>query len=229
MQKYYFKQTEAVANANEVADWLTENATEYFDSFEVDTTTNGTIYGKSHPLVACKINDVVVLAFAASNPGGLGSSVTKVRTLQVATLSGKTASPYGIEYEDNIHTYAYTVYAIKTDYGIMLYFSDYYSIFFTKTDTDTTAVHTKWYYQVGESVFYKYYVADVVNDPTITVFTADTVQQSPLTSLCHIVFNSGTYAPNMFLTPYSQHKGITGRINVGGTNYLYNGYVALSE
>jgi hypothetical protein len=226
MQKYYFKQTEAVANATEVADWLAENASEYFDSFEVDTTSNGS-YGTSHPLVACKINDVVVLAFAASNPGGLSSAVTKVKTLQLSTLGGKTAGPFGVQNSDSVHTYAHTVYAIKTDYGIMLYFSDDYSIFVTKSDAGTTAIHAEWYYQVGGTEFYKYYTVDVVNDPAISVFTADTVQQSSLTSLCPIVFTGGTYAPNMFVTPYTQHKGTTGHINVAGVGYLYNGYVAL--
>lgn len=50
-----------------------------------------------------------------------------------------------------------------------------------------------------------------------------------MTTLVAFCFDGDKYAPNMFLTPFSQYAGQSGIIEIDGVKYVYNGYVALKE
>jgi hypothetical protein len=117
-EKYFFDRSSILANANDVARWLTENASEYFDSFEVDTTTNAAV-SSSHPLVVCKLGDTARLEFCASNPAASTSgNASKLRTLCI-TAAGSASTKLTGHY-DSGHAASYMRYAIKTAGGIIL-------------------------------------------------------------------------------------------------------------
>ena len=111
----------------------------------------------------------------------------------------------------------------------MLYMDDKYSIFITKSNAGTTAVYAKWVdFNSSAYDYSKFMVADLINSEKIgTVNFKGTVISSDMTSLVPICFPSGTYAPKLFVTPYSQYVDYTGIIDVNGTKYAYDGYAAL--
>lgn len=218
--KYSFNQSSLAANTDDVVSWLSENATEYFDSFRKDTPPD------AYPLVVCTLGGVDVLKFSCHNPAN-PSNYTNIATLVVTTITGSSATEKGVPQAND--AFSYVKYALKSNSGIMLYMSDNYTIYITKSNAGTTAVYVKWR-QSGTNGINVWKIADLVNSLTIsTASLTSKVEQHELTALIPLVFPSGTYSPALFLTPYTQYKGYTGIIDVDGTKYAYDGCVALSE
>lgn len=219
IEKYYFNQASYTENNKDVLNWLKTNANEYFDSFERIDTVN-------YPRILCKIETKTLLDFATNNPYSSAGYKT-IQTLTINTDCGTTVSQNGIPYVDD--DFIMVKYAIKTSGGIMLYMNEIYAIFITKSNAESTSIYVKW----RESTPNKrccYYAADLINSKTISTKNSEQrVESSGLTALAPFCFPSGTYAPNMFLTPFSQFAGTPGIIEIDGTKYVYDGYVALKE
>lgn len=213
--KHFFGCSSVGSNADEVASWLQENATEYFDSITRRTPSS------LAPLVECSIGSTKVLTFTTADPAysGLNGSYT---SLTVTTLKGVTV-------EDKCHPSdpnpsQCIKYAVKAPGGIMLHRSDSGCIFITKTNADTTAVAVKWSNSGGRV----WRAADLVNGTSIDTTSLDSVvRAADMTSLGPVCFPGGSFASDLYLTPYTQCKGQTGLIYVDGTVYAYDGYVGL--
>lgn len=226
MEKYYFSRASIIANANEVANWLTENASEYFDSVTVDTATNSSV-SSSYPLVVCKIGETAELAFCASNPkASTNGNASNLTTLRITTGNGYQLKTIGI-YSNDEYPFTYTKYAIKTSGGIMLCMSKYFAIFITKTTAGTTAVYTKWFYYGSSGMVHSFRTVDLINSRYADTNIYNKVSSSDNTSIAPICFPSSTYSPSLFFTPYSQYTSVTGILDIDGTKYVYDGYVAL--
>lgn len=221
--KYFFNQGSAQSNRDDVVNWLSENATDYFDSFEAEDNAPKS---KTVRLVKCNIGDKTVLKFATYSPA-IGDYYNLYTTLYISTLGGYTASETGMPYSNQEHTMAR--YAIKTDSGIMLYMDDSHAIYITKSNAGTTAVYVKWVRsQTDSAPVLCWKSADLSSSTRVdTTALGDHVMEADMTSLGPVCFAGGTFAPDLYLTPYAQYKGRTGLIYVDGTVYAYDGYVGL--
>lgn len=216
--KYYFNQITPEENAADVLAWLQENAADYFDEFSKTTPhTNDW-------RITCKVGDTAALEFNTSYNAPSSTYPNLIITLE----NGATD-----ESANGADEYAYDTvkYAFKTSGGICLYINDSRMIFITKSSENTTAVYVKWIawnYTNGDAVAFR--AADLINSQAIctTCFEQKT-EQNDITELAPLVFPRGTFAPNLYFTPYSQYVGQTGIIDVNGTRYVYDGYVAMKQ
>lgn len=205
---------------SEVRDWLAANATEYFDSFVLSED------GLTLDLQKASNTYITITTTAA---GSVKMKFTVYGGATHTTSHGSSESGF-IER------------LTKTDYGICI--SVNYggtscprSIFITKTNNGN----------IGAVIFHDYLstkntssnYAYAISFSTSTEFVRMTatgganfgVNPANLTTLCPIVCmgNSDEYMPNIFITPFSQYVGTECSFVFEGTEYLYNGYIALKD
>lgn len=236
IEKHFFTQSSTGANVSEVITWLTENASEYFDTFD---NNFGSTTGDSETFTMHTNNGSYVGACLYVSHG---SDLVKVKSANATSEITLNA-----QYTNNN---PYIAYAVKTSYGIALIgLANQLRIFMTKSNLGTTAVYVmaKSYVDSTSSESMQFVAFDTVNGnsyqktPSIhsNSDTANKINQgyyqwqndtaSDLTVLAPFVFKGGTYAEHMFVTPFSQYPKIICKINVNGKNYFYDGYVALEE
>lgn len=234
IEKHFFAQTSTEANVTEVIAWLTENATEYFDTFEKK-------FGDVSNTSAIRMNTNSGAYVSINVDTSPGYSCVDVK-LNKNSTNGSVASPYTFE--------KYISYAIKTSYGIALIgLSNNLRVFITKSNLGATAVYAmcKSYKDSTSSESMQFVAGDLENSlsfqktPSIhsSSETANLINQgyyvwqnngtSDLTVLAPFVFKSNSYAEHMFITPFSQYPRTICQINLNGKNYFYDGYVALEE
>lgn len=207
--KYYFSQASISDNANDVKNWLAENATEYFDSFNIHS-------GSFDSAVICGVGSTAKLYFQTTMPNN--STYNSLIITLDSGLNIKFQSSDGGAYK-----FTYVKYAIKSDNGIMLYMDENHSIIITKSNAGTTAVYAKWKTNSSSNM-----VADLINSETISTQNfSSKVESNEITALAPLCFPSGIYAQKLFMTPYSQYVGYIGIIDINGTKYAYDGYAAL--
>lgn len=216
--KYNFDQSSHANNQTDVKNWLAENATDYFD--EVTTLAASGCYS-----VKCT-KGTASLEFATYN-GAFRDAYSNYTGLKVITSSGGTSSETSTPYDSQ--AFNCVEYALKSDAGIMLYMSTNRAIFITKSNSGTTSVYAKWMKgSTNETVVWKY--ADLINSSTIgTADISAKVTLEQLTALVPFLFPDGVYSTNLFTQVYSQYKGTTAIVDIDGTKYATDGYVALSE
>lgn len=220
---HYFGKSSYAENANEVLTWLTENASEYFDSFALDTTNNS-----GYPSIICSLGDTAKLTFKTKQ-GIYSSGIPSAdgfTSLGITVAGGATLALKGMGSAGN--SYSYVEKATKTDNGIILYMTYRHYIFISKSNENTTSVYCAWYSSDATSGYY--YSVDLINGTSITKQDIiSKVESSTMTALMPLLVSATTYTPNMLLSVNSQYKGVTGIIDVDGTKYAYDGYVALAE
>lgn len=219
--KYYFNQSSVGANAEDVARWLSENAAEYFDSYEVDTSA-----GEGYPAISCKIGETEALYFKVISPTwSTSSGRTAYIALRLTLIKGVAKEIDGLG--GTGVSFSRIKYGIKTVGGVLLMMNDAHNLYITKTNAGDTAVYAKWqYYESTQKQ--GFFAADLIAGTSVHApALASVVMASDMTSLGPVCFPGGSYAPALYLTPYTQHKGTPGLIYVDGTVYAYDGYVAL--
>lgn len=234
IEKHWFNVSDPVSNTNDVIAWLTENATEYFDTFEKK-------FGDESNTSAIRMNTNSGAYVSINVNTSPGYSCVNVK-LNKNNTNGYVDSPYSFE--------KYISYAIKTSYGIALIgLSNNLRVFITKSNLGATAVYAmcKSYKDSTSSESMQFIAGDLENSlsfqktPSIhsSRETANLINQgyyvwqnngtSDLTVLAPFVFKSNSYAEHMFMTPFSQYPRTICQINLNGKNYFYDGYVALEE
>lgn len=234
IEKHWFNVSDPVSNANDVIAWLTENATEYFDTFEKK-------FGDVSNTSAIRMNTNSGAYVSINVDTSPGHSCVDVK-LNKNSMKDYVSSPYSFE--------KYISYAIKTSYGIALIgLSNNLRVFITKSNLGATAVYAmcKSYKDSTSSESMQFIAGDLENSlsfqktPSIhsSRETANLINQgyyvwqnngtSDLTVLAPFVFKSNSYAEHMFITPFSQYPKTICQINLNGKNYFYDGYVALEE
>lgn len=220
----------------EVIAWLTENASEYFDSLDNKFGTSG--------------GNTSLFTMRTNNGSYVGVDLTATGSRTVVKVKSANANSEITLNAPYTNNNPYIAYAVKTSYGIALIgLENQLRIFMTKSNLGTTAVYvmTKSYKDSTSSESMQFVAFDTVNGnsyqktPSMhsSSNTSKLINQgyyqwqndttSDLTALVPFVFKGGTYAEHMFITPFSQYPRTICQINLNGKNYFYDGYVALEE
>ena len=211
-----FSASTQAGNASEVLAWLQSNASEYFDSITADASGNITCMIGNTPAIKLGFDGTTKTSFTLKN----GRSMT--------------------------HYYARTTEffksAIKTSKGIHLIPNNeqYHSInelFICKSNSGTTAFLSK-FANNENSYGNTYHAADFENSPSIMNFVYNDGNSdlpffksvpASCTSLAHVVFNGGFFAPDLFIVPFSQFANTRCIYNIGNKKYSSNGFIALAD
>lgn len=216
--------------ATEIVTWLQTNATEYFDTIELQE--NG--YE-----IKCNIDEVTVLDIQVAH-----SNYDAVCSVTLINGTSQTTSTRNI------------IGAYKTSNGVCLYMEGATAT----SRTDPSTGETYYQYSGGRDIFicksdkgntsfafnvYSAYsgggnfsTADVSSDSRFSKWiigtdtTYDQIGKRPLTVLSPLPLgDSGTVARGVYFTPFSQYKGINNPITLSanGKNYVYDGAFALEE
>lgn len=208
--------------------WLTANTGEYFDSVAINA---------NNTYIECKIGDK--LAFQL----GVGGS-DMMSSQFVAHLAN------GGECGDSTRPTLYS-YGVKTSSGLYLQASDGADVFFTKSNQGSVAFVELHSFQ-STYLCYAYAFGDFaastgfqntnvvgcgrntsgvyyISSGTIAAQKKLYVNSADMTALVPVCFPGGTYAPSLFMTPFSQYRGTEGIYVIDGVKYWYNGAFALRE
>lgn len=206
IEKTVFTGTTQASNAPEVYAFLNANKDGYFDSVEMDESTNN---------ITCYVGETPALI--------LGFDGT-AKNVKITLANGTIYSAYP--------TTNLWKYAVKTSKGLVLVM-DYNSLLITKSSADTTA--TLFCGQESGSTSSLYYkCADIVHSSTMYEFlysSSSTIKAAGVTAFAPIPLgtNIESYASDVYLTPYTQYKEITGILTANGREYYYTGYIALGD
>lgn len=206
IEKTVFTAATQEANAPEVYAFLNTNKAGYFDSIEMDETTNN---------ITCYVGETAALT--------LGFDGT-AKNIKITLANGTVYSAYP--------TTNLWKYAIKTSKGLMLVM-DYNSLFITKSSADTTAMFFCGQESSSTSSLYTK-CADIVHSTVMYEFvrsTSNSIMAAEFTAFAPIPLgaNIESYASDVYFTPYAQYKGITGILVANNREYYYNGYIALGD
>ncbi len=214
IEKTVFTGTTQTANAPEVYAFLNANKSGYFDSVTMDETTGNVI---------CTLNGVNVLTL-----GFDGST----KSIVVRLLNGTASSAYD--------TSVIWKYGIKTSNGLCIYRgSALPSVFITKTNEDTLAIVYRAKTAtstVGSDDFLAFDIehgtsAFEIHNSISSTFPTAAAWSTGLTAFVPYPLSESyeSYAPNLFITPFTQYKGIVSKLTANGKEYFYNGYIALAD
>jgi len=223
--KTNFLGTTLEAQASEVLAWLQANATAYFDTIEYNSETS---------CIVCTVDGVVALEFHFEHTTTVITKAFLKNGVGVNILrSTSTAFLYK--------------YAISTSNGFALYLGENPNyedwIFISKNNNNELyiallgAVFESVSSATGNTAFV---TGDFENSFTFTKWVsggstsgATAVKNwlgtsANLTSLVPLVSGDcPTYTPNLFITRFSEHLGVIGKVIIGDTEYFSNGYIAL--
>ena len=216
--KTVFDVSSQALNAADVFAFLNANKSGWFDSVTQDTSGN----------ITCTVDGVDCLK--------LGFDGSK-RNITITTANNTTGT-------DNNTNYRWE-YGYVTSKGIMLYSKRQaanvvnrdISLFITKNDSGDIAIVSIWDgYNSNQAVFV---VADIFNGDVTqiyngTVLTANDpfpISPSGVTTFTPIALtnNNISYTPDLFFTLFSQYCYIPSVLTIGGTQYVYDGRIALRE
>lgn len=209
--KTVFTATTLTANEPEVLAFLQANATGYFDSI---TDADG--------VISCMVGSVAALALSFNG--------TDRTTLTLA--NGSTVRSYDAQANERF------VAGYKTDYGLMLVGSTGRTYTITKTNVNSAAIVAGLQTSAANNIVYS---GDIANSsawffPSQGTNVVDARQRyiinpaAALTTLTPLPFgNSGTYAPNLFVTCFTENGGLASarRLVVNDVEYVYDGAFAL--
>ena len=243
LERHNFDVSTTENNIMDVVSWLNSNAKEYFSNVTYDLETR---------FITCSTGTNARLTFGVE-PENLSNGSLEIvleNGADNSSVCGNGRNPGGKAAVGKIS------YAVKTSTGIALEFTDGdHSIIITKSNLGTTSIFVVWYgitFSASTINIEVYFACDLINSTEVfgTNFgEASTSNSSVLTSAINnggryywsgnkptgmtvfvpYCFIGDTYAPDMYLTPFSQYPRQKGILNCGGVNYYYNGYVALKE
>lgn len=240
LERHNFDVSTTENNIMDVVSWLNSNAKEYFSNVTYDLDTR---------FITCSTGTNARLTF------GVEAEDTNTASLEIvlengadnSSVCGNGKKPGGKVVVGKVS------YAVKTSTGIALEFTDaIHSIMITKSNLGTTGIFVVWYgMSFGSSAvnIEVYFSCDLINSTEVfgtnfvdvsNVNMANSInaggryywsgnKPTGMTVLVPYCFIGDTYAPDMYLTPFSQYPRQKGILNCGGVNYYYNGYVALKE
>lgn len=206
IEKTVFTGSTQAANAPEVYAFLNANKESYFDSVEMDETSHN---------ITCYVGETPALT--------LGFDGTS-KNITITLTNGVVYSAYP--------TTNLWKYAIKTSKGLVLVMN-YSSLFITKSSTDTTAMFFCGQESSSTSNLY-YKCADIVHSTAMYEFTKSvsySIIAADLTVFVPIPLgaNIESYAPDVYLTSYTQYFGVVSKLTANGREYFYNGIIALGD
>lgn len=223
--KTNFLGTTLEAQVSEVLAWLQANATAYFDTIEYNSETS---------CILCTVDGVVALELHFEHT-----------TTDIAKASLKNGNYMHI-LRATATAFLYK-YAISTSTGFALYlgtnpnYEDW--IFISKNNNNELYIALLGSVSGSTGTAYNstaFVTGDFENSFAFTTWVngasgsgAVAVKNwlgtsAALTSLVPLVSDDcPTYTPNLFITRFSEHLGVIGKVIIGDTEYFSNGYIAL--
>ena len=201
IERFTFAGTKSNPNDAEVLKYFQDNATDYFDKIEYKSN-NRTIELSSGPTAKISI------------------LMDSVSPINIVLANGNTQS---VPLDTNV----YPNIAVKTTYGILIYYkSDLYNvtlIIAKDSNGNTVAIATSY-----DS---KLYPINLILDAKTSHILCDYISCNYFTSLCPIsTQNSATAIPGVYFTPFRQYSSSDIRIlSINGKQYVANNYIALEE
>jgi hypothetical protein len=201
IEKTVFTNSGGVNLANEIAAWLTANASDFFDEIEV--------YTNDEPIVYCGID------------GGMAIKIN-VNVRDKAAVRIKSGSLRTI----NSTSYEWR-YGVKTSKGIAVYNTDGFCIMATKSNEGTVSVALNEGTKYSCADYDNSTKFVTFNFPTVV---DNTFVKSGMTVLAPVVnAKASTYADGLYLQVFSQYPGVEGIITINGKQYYTDGVLALEE
>lgn len=215
-------------NIHEVYDWLVANASEYFPGGIVKDTGTYTI--TCYPIEG---DDVTAIRIPFAPTGG--SAYGLIRPKYAA--AGTNVNPNTGYYQDN----AYEA-AAKTSYGVVLKAWHYSAWFVTRTDTGSVCTLAYGTPGASSTVNWNVFFSDLENDRAASTLLSSNINSYlnlinnirqktswSTTTLLPVTFSCGTYAPDMFMTHFTQadFSGDLRKVLIDGEEYVYDGFIAL--
>ena len=201
IEKFTFTGTSSNPNDAEVLKYFRDNATDYFNKIEY-TSNNRTI------------------TLSSGSTAKISMSMDSTYPINIVIANGNTASV-------QLNTNVYPNIAVKTTYGILIYYkSDSYNatlIIAKDSNGNTVAIATSY-----DS---KLYPINLILDSKTKYISCDYIACNYFTSLCPIsTQNSATAIPGVYFTPFRQYSTNDIRIlSINGKQYVANNYIALEE
>lgn len=217
--KTVFDVSSQALNAADVFAFLNANKSGWFDSVTQDASGN----------ITCTADGVDCLK--------LGFDDSK-KNITITTANNTTA-------HDDATNYRWE-YGYVTSKGIMLYSKRQVtsavnrdiSVFITKNDSGDIAIVSIW--DGYSSSQMDFVVADILNSGVTIIYeggglhsggSASIIMPSGVTTFTPIALtnNNISYTPDLFFTLFSQYRYIPSVLTIGGTQYVYDGRIALRE
>lgn len=209
-----------VAQRPELLAYLQENAADYFDAIEADSSGN----------ISCYVGETVALLIGMDG-GTTARKVTLANNNAIQAYSGSYANPNAALWQ----------YAKKTANGVLLVSVSLGSLygkvifFITKNENGETCIMGAVTHGDRNSNPRSYFFADIKNDTTIFTPLLNVADFSTLsrsmttTSLTPVVFNGGHYAPKLYIATFNQFALTECDINISGKSYASDGVCMLSD
>lgn len=215
IEKTTFMTTTLTERQTEVYNWLTANATDYFETITNDTE-----------------NKKIICTFA-----GCETAKTEFYFGE-NTYMASLFLENGTKYASSNFVHFYTRYkvceAIKTSYGIYLVSeenimtsssSSMGALIISKNNDNTTCVSLSC-----DGFLHEDMRRDIICPEKSKVFTVTSkVTTADMTSFAPIPIAEGVYPENMFFTPFSSARYSGVITDDSGQKYWYDGYCALKE
>lgn len=206
------------AQKPELLAYLQENAADYFDTIEADSSGN----------ISCYVGETVALLIGMD--GTAARKVTLVNNNAIQAYSGSYANPNAALWQ----------YAKKTANGVLLVsvsLGDHGKVIFfiTKNENGETCIMGSVTHGDRGSNPRSYFFADIKNDTTIftpllNVGDFSTLSRSmATTALTPVVFNGGHYAPKAYIATFNQFALTECDISINGKSYASDGVCILSD
>ena len=201
IEKTVFTSTGFTNLANEIAAWITANASEFFDNIEV-SDNNGI-------RVLCEIDGATAIRIS-----------TTVRDKSAVRIKN------GEIYEPNTYSTGW-LYGVKTSKGIAIYNTDDLCIMATKSNEGTVSVALKNASIYACADFDK--SSDFIKFIHPTYFNSKWRYSSKTVLTPVVNANALTYADGLYLQVFSQYPNVDGIISINGKQYYTDGAFALEE
>jgi len=210
------------AQASELLAYLQENAADYFDTIEADSSGN----------ISCYVGETVALLIGMN--GTTARKVTLANGNAVQSVNGSFTSPNAALWQ----------YAKKTANGVLLVSvasmnsSTNYGktvFFITKNEGGDTCIVGSVVNGDISAVRRTYFFADIKNDTTIFTPVSNAADFSTLsrsmttTSLTPVVFTGGHNAPKVYIATFNQFALTECDVNINGKSYASDGVCMLSD
>jgi hypothetical protein len=217
------------AQKSELLAYLQENAADYFDTIEADSSGN----------ISCYVGETVALLIGMD--GTTTRQVTLANGQNIHTTSGETGGG------NTMHAarFRYAKKTKKTANGILLATASgkvsggdagYTFLFITKNELGDTCILGTLAAGNYQTPCY-YFGADIKNDAYIYNYISDVSwenrsqlsRSAPATSLTPAIFSGGHYAPKAYLATFNQYALTECDISINGKSYASDGVMVLED
>ena len=193
------------ADLNTIKAWFDANATDFFDSSEIESNT-----------LSLKDNGNTVMSLSYNTTYSFSVYVSSSLTITKTGSNG-----------------LYINRLAKTPHGIAVGFSNGsqtspYHIFISRTSADRIGIIVT---SSLNTTLTSYYIESIDGSlrSSVTGVSATAVYADDITTLTQCVCEGadGEYMPDCFLTVFSQYKNLDCTFVADGIEYLYNGFIAM--